>query len=237
MWKVKNTGNVEWPIGSHLLFNGGSILRPYPISHPDCFAVPVIGPDEETCITAELQAPDSPGDYTSYFCLCTPEGQRFGDNLWCTIKVDEDLEPEKKPHDTTPSAMINSSEMIYPTPSTTTSASDQHHHEDALSESTAERTSLTDSQISSDDDRDTFADEEYSDHNSTDAYSFTNQLDDDDFVLIENNSEDTISSSVHSNNTVTPKSPHTPSIQDSLVYQSELTQLHEMVIIFNDKRD
>lgn len=65
------------------------------MSRPDCFAVPVVSPDEEACITAELQAPDCPGEYTSYFCLCTPDGDRFGDNLWCSIKVDEDLEPEK----------------------------------------------------------------------------------------------------------------------------------------------
>jgi hypothetical protein len=130
MWKIKNTGTVDWPVGSHLLFNGGSILRPYPISRPDCFAVPAISPDEETCITAELQAPDSPGEYISYFCLCTPDGDRFGDNLWCSIKVDEDLEPEKN-KETSPvisspvsaaSIMMQSStSMIYPTISTATS--------------------------------------------------------------------------------------------------------------------
>ncbi|KAK4512641.1 calcium channel protein [Mucor velutinosus] len=132
MWKLKNTGNVDWPLGSHLLFNGGSILRPYPISRPDCFAVPVISPDEETCVTAELQAPDSPGHYTSFFCLCTPDGKRFGDNIWCTIKVDEDLEPEKGGESKSAESMsvssvaatimMNSgSNMIYPTISTLSS--------------------------------------------------------------------------------------------------------------------
>ncbi|KAL9558053.1 hypothetical protein MBANPS3_001076 [Mucor bainieri] len=140
MWKLKNTGNVDWPLGSHLLFNGGSILRPYPISRPDCFAVPVISPDEETCVTAELQAPDSPGHYTSFFCLCTPDGERFGDNIWCTIKVDEDLEPEKdgesKSVDTmsvssaAASIMMNSgSEMIYPTISTLSSVQELQHQQ------------------------------------------------------------------------------------------------------------
>jgi hypothetical protein len=116
MWKIKNTGNVDWPVGCHLLFNGGSILRPYPMSRPDCFAVPVISPDEETCITAELQAPDCPGEYTSYFCLCSPDGDRFGDNLWCSIKVDQDLEPEKTKQVSAASSVINSpTNMIYPT--------------------------------------------------------------------------------------------------------------------------
>ncbi|CEP15150.1 hypothetical protein [Parasitella parasitica] len=135
MWKLKNTGNVDWPLGSHLLFNGGSILRPYPISRPDCFAVPVISPGEETCLTAELQAPDSPGEYTSFFCLCTPDGERFGDNIWCTIKVDQDLEPEKDQQKSmSPAAtiMMNSStEMIFPTISTSSSvrSSQQEHHQ------------------------------------------------------------------------------------------------------------
>ncbi|RCH90920.1 hypothetical protein CU098_003932 [Rhizopus stolonifer] len=138
MWKVKNTGNVEWPIGSHLLFNGGSILRPYPISRPDCFAVPVIAPNEETCVSAELQAPDSPGSYTSFFCLCAPNGERFGDNLWCTITVDEDLEPDKGHSNTATSSkspvMINSHTMIYPKISTSPllhdSDKEQEHFEE-----------------------------------------------------------------------------------------------------------
>jgi hypothetical protein len=245
MWKVKNTGNVDWPIGSHLLFNGGSILRPYPIARPDCFAVPVINPDEETCITAELQAPDSPGNYTSYFCLCTPDGQRFGDNLWCTIKVDEDLEPEKKPNsimnESTPSLaasiMMNSSTMIYPTPSTATSVSDHHaRDEDGLSESTTGHNTtatFTDSQISTDD-RDDFADEEYNSE-STDAHSFTMSVPDelDDFVMVDEDSfEENVSSESaisSSNNTVTARSSQSPSRRDSVIYQSQLTQLHEMV--------
>ncbi|KAI8641599.1 hypothetical protein BD408DRAFT_367952 [Parasitella parasitica] len=138
MWKLKNTGNVDWPLGSHLLFNGGCILRPYPISRPDSFAVPVISPGEETCVTAELQAPDSPGVYTSFFCLCTPEGERFGDNIWCTIKVDQDLEPEKdQPKSISPAAtiMMNSSaEMIFPTISTSSSVHNpQQQHSEAES--------------------------------------------------------------------------------------------------------
>lgn len=140
MWKIKNTGNVDWPLGSHLLFNGGSILRPYPISRPDCFAVPVISPDEETCVTAELQAPDSPGQYTSFFCLCTPDGERFGDNIWCTIKVDEDLEPEKDGETKSVESISVSSAaatimmdsgnaMIYPTISTLSLVQDLQHQQ------------------------------------------------------------------------------------------------------------
>ncbi|CAO3621646.1 unnamed protein product [Mucor hiemalis] len=120
MWKVVNNGNVDWPVGTHLLFNGGSILRPYPVTKPNTFTVPVTAPKEEACISAELQAPDCPGEYSSYFCLCTPDGVRFGDSLWCTIRVDLDEEPDHisvRTATTSPEdIMMNSSNsMIYPT--------------------------------------------------------------------------------------------------------------------------
>ncbi|KAI8970231.1 hypothetical protein BDF20DRAFT_890012 [Mycotypha africana] len=127
MWKVKNTGNADWPMGSHLLFNGGSILRPYPISRPDCFAVPVVSPNDEICVTAELQAPDAPGEYISYFCLCAPDGQRFGDNLKCSIRVDENLESDKNPPESLSniSSNDNISRSISPVASTYSSLSSE----------------------------------------------------------------------------------------------------------------
>ncbi|KAI8327509.1 hypothetical protein BD560DRAFT_417989 [Blakeslea trispora] len=143
MWKVKNTGSVDWPIGSQLLFNGGSILRPYPISRPDCFAVPVVPPNEETCIAAELQAPDSPGVYTSYFCICTPDGERFGDSLLCSIKVEEDLEPDRSPADNSnaasePASLSGSHIMVYPTIVSHSETHDDVSHQDALSHKDSE---------------------------------------------------------------------------------------------------
>lgn len=132
MWKVVNNGNVDWPEGTHVLFNGGSILRPYPVTKPNVFMVPVTSPNQEACVSFELQAPDCSGEYSSYFCLCTADGVRFGDSLWCTIRVDLDEEPDHKSvHTTTTSPediMMNSSNsMIYPTASTQTSLSS---HED-----------------------------------------------------------------------------------------------------------
>lgn len=134
MWKIVNNRNVDWPVGTHLLFNGGSILRPYPVTKPNTFVVPVTAPNEEACISAELQAPDCPGEYSSYYCLCTADGVRFGDSLWCTIKVDFDEEPdnnvntmtsseyEKKMRNAEDIMMNSSNSMIYPTISTAASS-------------------------------------------------------------------------------------------------------------------
>ncbi|KAG1154526.1 hypothetical protein G6F37_009370 [Rhizopus arrhizus] len=105
-WKVRNNGNIHWPTDSRLLFNGGNIFKPYPMSFPEGFLLPGLAPNQEGCISVELQAPDSPGNYTSRFCFITPEGDRFGDELYCIIKVTED---EFKEDDHS---------MIYPTIST-----------------------------------------------------------------------------------------------------------------------
>ncbi|KAI8075708.1 hypothetical protein BDF21DRAFT_423513 [Thamnidium elegans] len=159
MWKIMNNGSIDWPVGTHLLFAGGSILRPHPVSRPDSFVVPVVSPKEETCITAELRAPDCSGDYSSYFCLCTPDGVRFGDMLWCSIKVNHDEEPKKMTR--TVSAvdiMMNSSNsMIYPTISTESSfhelpleleSNDGYTDHDQCSTSTNDHTSIMTSNLS-----------------------------------------------------------------------------------------
>lgn len=130
MWKIVNDGNIDWPIGTHLLFNGGSILRPYPISRADSFVVPSMSPNEETVITAELQAPDCSGEYSSYFCLCTPEGIRFGDSLWCTIRVaQDDVDNNDKSPNIAANIMMDSNHsMIFPILSTTSVTHDTDDH-------------------------------------------------------------------------------------------------------------
>ncbi|KAI8098565.1 uncharacterized protein BX664DRAFT_249998, partial [Halteromyces radiatus] len=87
MWKIKNNGRIRWPAGSTLIFSGGDILRPYPPQYQQNTVIPTILPGEEACISVELCAPDTPGRHVSYFRLASPEGIRFGDRLWCDIKV------------------------------------------------------------------------------------------------------------------------------------------------------
>ncbi|KAI8329220.1 hypothetical protein BC941DRAFT_443370 [Chlamydoabsidia padenii] len=88
VWKVKNNGRVAWPNGCTLIFNGGDIFRSYPSSERlhDCL-VPSLLPGEETKITVELTTPDAPGRHVSYYRICSSEGIRFGDRLWCDLNV------------------------------------------------------------------------------------------------------------------------------------------------------
>lgn len=184
---------MDWPVGSNLEFNGGTMLSFYPNGQPKQFAIPSLAPGEETCITAELQAPTSPGHYTSYFCLCTPDGTPFSDNIWCTIVVS--LEPEK-------------SDMIFPTPSI-----DEYdaYEYDSYSTTTGDvsntTVTYTDSQISCDD-GDSRYEEEEEEYESS-VHSVELQTDTEDFVIVDEEEEfgekSPIASSTHSTTTITPQ--------------------------------
>ncbi|KAI8970848.1 hypothetical protein BDB01DRAFT_813515 [Pilobolus umbonatus] len=118
MWKVRNNGSTTWPEGCRLLFNGGTILKPYPPTYRNSTVLSSVLPGQETCVSAELQTPDYPGTYTSYFRFATPDGERFGDFLWCIINVPEQDEFDKvSPSHTEPMLPSNHySEREYPPP-------------------------------------------------------------------------------------------------------------------------
>lgn len=145
---------------------------------------------------AGLQAPDSPGHYTSYFCLCTPDGAPFSDRIWCTIVVDDEK--------------LSKSSMIFPLPSIEQNPPEYDSYEyDTYSTTTGDvsntTVTYTDSQIScfSPDDESvayentSYADGEYEDEasvrsvHSEEASSETqdNQSTDDDFVLVDDDDE------------------------------------------------
>ncbi len=113
MWKVVNNGNVDWPAGTSLMFNGGSILRPNNCETYEI--VPVISPNEAALISAELKAPAIPGEYSSYFCLGTPDGTKFGDSLWCTVKVASKTIKSSTNTAAANILMNSSNSMIFPT--------------------------------------------------------------------------------------------------------------------------
>ncbi|CAO3616804.1 unnamed protein product [Cunninghamella echinulata] len=87
LWKIKNNGILRWPHGCTLIYNGGSILRPFHSDYVKDCIVPSISPGEEANIAIELCAPDAVGQHVSYFRLSAPSGACFGDNLWCAVNV------------------------------------------------------------------------------------------------------------------------------------------------------
>ncbi len=44
-------------------------------------------PDEEIEISVEMVAPDIPGNYISFFRFVYGDYKRFGQKVWCDIKV------------------------------------------------------------------------------------------------------------------------------------------------------
>ncbi|KAG1324015.1 hypothetical protein G6F62_009340 [Rhizopus arrhizus] len=219
MWKVKNNGKVHWPAGSRLLFNGGGIFKPYPMSYPDGYILPSLAPGEEACITAELQSPDAPGTYTSLFCFITPEGARFGDDLWCNIDVSEEDVANHKDDD-----------MIYPTISTI--------HHDSQSTATVS-TDLDTLDYHSEQDssssnhelhfgpEDFIEDSHSSRHHSETEEEAKSIVDDQEYLLVEseeNEANDEMSSSYTSTTTIKMNRKN-----EDFKYESELTKLHEMV--------
>jgi hypothetical protein len=247
MWKLKNTGEVKWPQGCRLLFNGGDILRPYPTSHPDSCVVPSVEPNEEVCILAELQAPDAIGCYSSYFGICTPDGTRFGDIISCSIQVAEDSIDED-------TETLPDSSMIFPrslTEQTDAMSSMPSAYEPSFESvsvvSSSERSTFTNaSTIGYPLSRTDSIHGNHSHHSRYSVATIHDQFSDDDFVIVEEEDgndgegegeDEDVSSSSHTvmaNNVplgneefTTVYNPYTECVTDE--YQLILQKVKEMV--------
>ena len=88
IWKLGNCGSQDWPAGTKLLHVGGDSLLERPQEPITVEPAPANG---EVDVAVDLQAPEEPGRYISYFRLCGPRGMRFGQRIWVMLVVaDED---------------------------------------------------------------------------------------------------------------------------------------------------
>ncbi|KAK9365845.1 hypothetical protein V1509DRAFT_631983 [Lipomyces kononenkoae] len=115
-WSLKNNGSVAWPAGITLAFAGGDKMFVHQDSAANASISPFeVQPGESACFAAMLQAPKTEGLYVSFWKLVTAEGARFGDNLWCQIRVaaakDKDTAGEE---DMTKSKYSDASDMMFP---------------------------------------------------------------------------------------------------------------------------
>jgi len=95
MWKVRNGGEVDWPVGCRLMFVGndqmnGPLFVPLDLSEP-------LKPGQEIDCHVELVAPNLPGRYIGYWRLATLEGKKFGQRLWVNIVVPGSSDEDDKP--------------------------------------------------------------------------------------------------------------------------------------------
>jgi len=94
-WTVKVVGPVSWPRGTTVTYTGGMTMKPeYGYNASITQEEMEIG--DTVDFSVDFMAPAGEikdVSLTSYWRLTTPEGVRFGPNLWCEIKV---AEPKKE---------------------------------------------------------------------------------------------------------------------------------------------
>lgn len=81
-WVMRNSGTTTWGAGYQLRFHSGAM-----VSATKTIAAPPTPPGAEAEFTLTFTAPTKPGLYRSYWRLCNPAGQWFGDQLWVDIRV------------------------------------------------------------------------------------------------------------------------------------------------------
>lgn len=91
IWRMRNSGTVDWPQGTHLQWIGGerfSKMLSCDLEIPaDGFTV-----DKVIDIAVDFVAPVRPGRYVSYWRMASPSGHKFGQRVWVLIQVDASSE-------------------------------------------------------------------------------------------------------------------------------------------------
>lgn len=96
-WFLKNSGSTSWPVGVTVKFVGGTYM--FLKSEENALNATVtdheVQPGEVAKLSVNLIATYPANQtYTSYWRLTGPDGERFGDPIWCSINVEP--EPVKE---------------------------------------------------------------------------------------------------------------------------------------------
>lgn len=81
-WRLRNSGCLNWPAGTRLIFVRGERL-----GGPDSVAAPAASIGNTVDVSVALTAPAAAGAYRGYWQLETPDGTRFGPQIFVDIKV------------------------------------------------------------------------------------------------------------------------------------------------------
>ncbi|KAL0921410.1 hypothetical protein M5K25_008476 [Dendrobium thyrsiflorum] len=88
IWRMRNNGAIAWPSGTQLV-----CIRGYHLGGQDSaeLEIPERGfpVDEELDVAVDLVAPSVLGRYISYWQMLSPSGQKFGEEVWVIIQVDD----------------------------------------------------------------------------------------------------------------------------------------------------
>ncbi len=79
VWQIRNTGSCTWTPAYSLVFLGGQALAKTQAAAPDSLPFPASVPPGATLdLGVRLMAPEQPGEYTSYWIIQAPNGEKFG---------------------------------------------------------------------------------------------------------------------------------------------------------------
>ncbi|KAJ7161311.1 hypothetical protein C8R43DRAFT_881257 [Mycena crocata] len=152
-WQMVNSGGVEWPAATELVYVAGERLAR---EHSGPANVP-IGPikvgEEIEVWTGELKAPEAPGRYVSYWRLRDGQGNLFGDSIWIDINVTETRSSESSLSSSSIIVMPRGAQSV-PTSSVAASAQTAAHivEEDTSSEHGSDASSVSLISVPSSDD-------------------------------------------------------------------------------------
>ncbi|KAF7347595.1 hypothetical protein MVEN_01516400 [Mycena venus] len=88
-WQMVNSGGVDWPAGTELVYVAGERLA-REVGGPANVPIGSVKVGAEIDLwTGELKAPETPGRYVSYWRLRDGQGKLFGESIWIDINVTE----------------------------------------------------------------------------------------------------------------------------------------------------
>ncbi|CAG0930146.1 hypothetical protein TFLX_01623 [Thermoflexales bacterium] len=91
-WRLRNSGSCEWETGSQLVFSSGD-----PLGGPTVVSVPALAPGSTLDISVNFVAPNAPGTYRSTWQMQSPEGTRYGSQIYAQIIVPAPVTPTFTP--------------------------------------------------------------------------------------------------------------------------------------------
>lgn len=91
-WRMRNSGSCEWQTGSQLVFSSGD-----PLGGPTTIGVPAVAPGSTLDISVNFVAPSAPGTYRSTWQMQSPEGTRYGSQIYVQIIVPAPITPTSTP--------------------------------------------------------------------------------------------------------------------------------------------
>ena len=82
IWRVKNTGTCSWTPNYTFVFVSGDQMSGRNINIPGN-----VQPNQTVDLAVDFIAPGSDGTYRSNWQMRTPQGQNFGETIWCKVRV------------------------------------------------------------------------------------------------------------------------------------------------------